>query len=259
MVKQRGGKEWDKEMHHRKWIKTVQAQPDVISMSFLPITSLLVNVPGSGFVNHAINLYLRYKHPIEGLHQFLEFQLPRQWAPLMSEVPLCPNRHRQISVFFPFNFIGPKLCVRTNMVDVGGRPVTGLRLCLVERKNNTLAIHLEHLSSLPEMIQLVDDPYNHKTPEPHNRKYIEAFGSWKGFSYVYTGPVESDDDSSIVTGAMLHVSSNGFKKLLSLRLRFSKVCNATLVKNPEWEGSPNIGQKCELSSEAKKPAHIGMM
>jgi hypothetical protein len=34
-------------------------EPDVISMSFIPITSLLNGVPGSGFLSHAINLYLR--------------------------------------------------------------------------------------------------------------------------------------------------------------------------------------------------------
>jgi hypothetical protein len=61
VVKRRGGREWDKEMPHSEWINTVQAEPDVISMSFLPITSLLNGVPGCGFLNHAINLYLRCK------------------------------------------------------------------------------------------------------------------------------------------------------------------------------------------------------
>jgi len=61
VVKRRGGREWDKEMPHSEWINTVQLEPDVISMSFLPITSLLNGVPGCGFLNHAINLYLRCK------------------------------------------------------------------------------------------------------------------------------------------------------------------------------------------------------
>jgi len=61
LVKRRGGNEWDKEMPHSEWIKTVQAEPDVISMSFLPVTSLLNGVPGVGFVSHAINMYLRCK------------------------------------------------------------------------------------------------------------------------------------------------------------------------------------------------------
>ncbi|XP_062230486.1 MACPF domain-containing protein At4g24290-like isoform X2 [Phragmites australis] len=263
VVKQRGGKKWDKEMPHSEWINTVQAEPDVISMSFLPITSLLNGVPGCGFLNHAINLYLRYKPPIEELHQFLEFQLPRQWAPVYSDLPLGPQRKRQSSASLPLSFMGPKLYVCTNMVDVGERPVTGLRLYLEGKKSNMLAIHLQHLCSLPQILQLQDDPYNHQTPEPHDRKYLEPFGSWKRFSHVYTAPLESDDDLSIVTGAQLHVSSHGFRKVLFLRLRFSKVCNAALVKNPEWEGSPNLGQKSGListlisthfSTVAQKPA-----
>ncbi|KAG0516450.1 hypothetical protein BDA96_09G004300 [Sorghum bicolor] len=263
VVKRRGGKEWDKDMPHSEWINTVQSEPDVISMSFLPITSLLNGVPGCGFLNHAINLYLRYKPPIEELHQFLEFQLPRQWAPVYSDHPLGPQRRKQSSASLALSFMGPRLYVCTNMVDVGERPVTGIRLYLEGKKSNMLGIHLQHLCTLPQILQLQDDPYNHRTPEPYDRKYLEPFGSWKRFSHVYTAPVESDDDSSIVTGAQLHVSSHGLRKVLFLRLNFSKVSNAALVKNPEWEGSPNLGQKSGListlisthfSTAAQKPA-----
>ncbi|KAA8519751.1 hypothetical protein F0562_014007 [Nyssa sinensis] len=82
---------------HNQWLSTVSNSPNVISMSFVPIVSLLSGVRGSGFLSHAINLYLRYKPPIEELHQFLEFQIPRQWAPLY---------------------------VNTAKVDSGNRPVT---------------------------------------------------------------------------------------------------------------------------------------
>lgn len=204
-------------------------------------------VPGCGFLNHAINLYLRYKPRVEELHQFLEFQLPRQWAPVYSDLPLGPQRKRQSSASLPVNLIGPKLYVCTNMVDVGKRPVTGLRLFLEGQKSNKLAIHLQHLCSLPQIIQLEDDTYNPQTPEAEIRKYYEPIGSWKRFSHVCTAPVDSDD-SSIVTGAHLEVVSHGFKKILFLRLHFSKVCNATSVKNPEWDGSPNLGQKSGLIS-----------
>lgn len=44
---------------HSKWLSTITGSPDVISMSFVPITSLLTGVRGSGFLNHAVNLYLR--------------------------------------------------------------------------------------------------------------------------------------------------------------------------------------------------------
>ncbi|GJN16670.1 hypothetical protein PR202_gb03687 [Eleusine coracana subsp. coracana] len=196
MPKRRGGRDKDF-MTHGEWLSTVQAQPDVISMSFIPITSLLNGVPGSGFLNHAINLYLRHKPPIGELHQFLEFQLPRQWAPVYSDLPLGPQRKRQSSASLP--------------VDVGKRPVTGLRLFLEGIKSNKLAIHLQHLCSLPQIIQLQDDPYNQQTPEAYDRKYYEPIGPWKRFSHVCTAPVESDDDSSIVTGAQLEVVNHGLK------------------------------------------------
>ena len=145
-------------------------------------------------------------------------------------------------------------------VDVGKRPVTGLRLFLEGRKSNKLAIHLQHLCSLPQIIQLEDDPYNHQTQE-YDRKYYEPIGPWKHFSHVCTAPVESDD-LSIVTGAQLEVVNHGFKKILFLRLCFSKACNVALVKNSEWENSPNLAQKSGListlisthfSSVAQKP------
>ncbi len=60
MPKRRGGRDKDI-LSHSEWLNTVQAEPDVISMSFIPITSLLNGVPGCGFLNHAINLYLRCK------------------------------------------------------------------------------------------------------------------------------------------------------------------------------------------------------
>ena len=61
MPKRRGGRDKDM-LSHSEWLNSVQAEPDVISMSFIPITSLLNGVPGSGFLNHAINLYLRCKY-----------------------------------------------------------------------------------------------------------------------------------------------------------------------------------------------------
>lgn len=56
--KRRGGSDI-KNLSHNEWLQSVQLEPDVITMSFIPITSLLNGVPGSGFLSHAINLYLR--------------------------------------------------------------------------------------------------------------------------------------------------------------------------------------------------------
>lgn len=63
IFKRRGGND-NKDLLHHEWLNTVQLEPDVISMSFVPITSLLNGVPGSGFLSHAINLYLRCEYEI---------------------------------------------------------------------------------------------------------------------------------------------------------------------------------------------------
>ena len=58
------------------------------------------------------------KPPIEELRQFFEFQLPRQWAPVFSELPLGPQRRQQNNAFLQFSFMGPKLYVNTNPVNL---------------------------------------------------------------------------------------------------------------------------------------------
>ncbi|EEF35942.1 conserved hypothetical protein [Ricinus communis] len=246
IYKRRGGND-DKRLSHSEWLYTVQFEPDVISMSFIPITSLLNGIPGSGFLSHAINLYLRYKPPIEELHQFLEFQLPRQWAPVFSELPLGPQRKQQSTASLQFSLMGPKLFVNTTPVDVGKRPVTGLRLYLEGKRSNRLAIHLQHLSSLPKVFQLADDPNGNFNQESYDRKYYEKV-QWKNFSHVCTAPVESDEELSIVTGGQLQVENSGFKNILFLRLRFSTVTGAAAVKHPEWDGSPGLAPKSGLIS-----------
>lgn len=47
---------------HNQWLSTVSQYPNVISMSFVPIASLLSGIRGSGFLGHAINLYLRCEY-----------------------------------------------------------------------------------------------------------------------------------------------------------------------------------------------------
>lgn len=244
--KRRGGSD-DKNLSHNQWLQTVQLEPDVISMSFIPITSLLNGVPGSGFLSHAINLYLRYKPPIEELHQFLEFQLPRQWAPVFSDLPLGPQWKQRSSASLQFSFMGPRLYVNTIPVDVGKRPVTGLRLYLEGKKSNRLAIHMQHLSSLPKIFQLEDDPNENFRRKSYDKRFYEKV-QWKNFSHVCTAPVESEEELSIVTGAQLQVENYGFKNILFLRLKFSTVLGAKEVKHPEWDGSPGLGAKSGLIS-----------
>lgn len=55
------------------------------------------------------------KPPIEELHQFLEFQLPRQWAPVFGELAVGPEK-QQSGASLQFSFMGPKLYVNSNLV-----------------------------------------------------------------------------------------------------------------------------------------------
>lgn len=158
ICKRRSGSEY-RNLKHSELLHSVQLEQDVITMSFIPITSLLNGVSGSGYLSHAINLYLRYKPPIEELHQFLEFQLLRQWAPMFDDLPLGPHRKQQNMPSLQFSFYGPRLYVNTTLVDVGNRPVTGMRLYLEGKRSNCLVIHLQHLSSLPTIFQLEEDPH----------------------------------------------------------------------------------------------------
>lgn len=50
--------------NHSKWLQTVPINPEAILFKFVPITSLLTGIPGSGYLSHAINLYLRCEHSI---------------------------------------------------------------------------------------------------------------------------------------------------------------------------------------------------
>uniref|UniRef100_A0A453PIM5 MACPF domain-containing protein n=1 Tax=Aegilops tauschii subsp. strangulata TaxID=200361 RepID=A0A453PIM5_AEGTS len=122
---------------HAEWLPTVPAAPDVINAKLVPITSLLRGVAGTGFLSHAINLYLRYKPPLADLRYFLDFQHHRMWAPVLGELPLGPCSNRQGSgPALHFSLLGSKLYVSSSQVVVSNLPVTGMRLHLEGKKNN---------------------------------------------------------------------------------------------------------------------------
>ncbi|GFY81494.1 MAC/Perforin domain-containing protein [Actinidia rufa] len=102
---------------HSKWLQTVAANPDAILFKFVPITSLLTGVPGSGYLSHAINLYLRYKPALEDLQYFLEFQVPRQWAPMFCELPLRHQRRKGSCPTLQFRFLGPKMHISSTQIQ----------------------------------------------------------------------------------------------------------------------------------------------
>jgi hypothetical protein len=237
--------------NHNEWLSTISQSPNVISMSFVPITSLLSGVRGNGFLTHAVNLYLRYKPPMEELHQFFEFQIPRQWAPVYGDLPLGLRRRKEASPSLKITFMGPKLYVNTTQVDSGNRPVTGVRLHLEGKKCDHLAIHLQHLSSLPQILQISDNPGHEPIDEAVDRDYFEPV-KWSIFSHVCTAPVEYneshiDDYASIVTKAWFEVKVIGMKKILFLRLGYSMVALAKIRKS-EWDGPANSSRKSGVFS-----------
>lgn len=136
-------------------------------------------------------------------------------------------------------------------VDSENRPVTGIRLYLEGKKSDHLAIHLQHLSTLPETLQLSDDLSYNPANDPIQKDYIEAV-KWSVFSHICTQPVQYngariDDSASIVTKAWLEVKGMGMKKVLFLRLGFSMVASAE-IRRSEWDGPTTSTRKSGVIS-----------
>ncbi|KAF3331562.1 MACPF domain-containing protein [Carex littledalei] len=101
--------------NHCEWVLTVPTHTDAINFTFVPITSLLKGIPGTGFLSHAINLYLRYKPPLSELKYFLDFQHQKIWAPTQNDHPLGPSSNRVAeSPALYFSPMSPKLHVSRN-------------------------------------------------------------------------------------------------------------------------------------------------
>ncbi|CAK7326828.1 unnamed protein product [Dovyalis caffra] len=243
---------------HYDWLPTVSSMPDAIHFSFIPITSLLKDVPGKGFLSHAINLYLRYKPPISDLHYFLDFQSHKIWAPVHNDLPLGPSTNvASSSSALHFYLLGPKLYVNTSQVTVGKRPVTGMRFYLEGMKCNRLAIHLQHITSTPTILEnKIDDSMQlwRGSDDIDNEGYFEAIYR-KRFSHVCTAPVKYDpkwstrkDVAYIVTGAKLQIKNHNSKSVLHLRLLFSKVSYSFIVQSSWAQGSSGFSQKSGLFS-----------
>ncbi|KAI3732584.1 hypothetical protein L1987_63790 [Smallanthus sonchifolius] len=246
IFRRRGGD--DLEQSHTLWEKTVKYSPDVIAMSFIPITSLLEGLPGKEHLTRAINLYLECKPQIEELRYFLEFQVARVWAPLQDWLP-GPQRKEPVCPYLQFSMMGQKLYVSQDQISVGRKPVTGLRLCLEGSKHNRLTIHLQHLQSLPKILRPYWDTHvaigapKWLGPEEQDSRWFEPV-KWKNFSHVSTAPIESPEafvgDSCgvhMVTGAQLGVWDFGSRNVLYMKLLFSWLPGCT-VRRSFWDHSP---------------------
>ena len=128
--------------------------------------------------------------------------------------------------------------------------MTGLRLCLEGSKQNRLAIHLQHLTSLPKILQPYWDthvaigPPKWQGPEEQDSRWFEPV-KWKKFSHVSTAPIESPStfigDLSgvyIVTGAQLGVWDFGSRNVLYMKLLYSRLPGCT-TRRSLWDHSPN--------------------
>jgi len=264
----RGGNVYSK--HHSEWLDQVSKTPDAIFFKFVPITSLLTGIQGSGYLSHAINLYLRYKPTSVDLQYFLEFQVPRQWAPMFNELALGPQRRKTSFPAFQFSYWSPKLLVNTVQVVSSENPVTGLRLFLEGRKSNRLAIHIQHLSNLPCMLRhsLTSIPSSERFPsqwresDGSNPGFLEPI-NWKSYGHVCTAFVEADSNWHdklsngifVVTGAKLFIKGNWTKKILHLGLQFTHIPNCTIQKS-QWRSAPAaIEHKSSILSNISTTCH----
>ncbi|KAJ1279166.1 hypothetical protein BS78_04G134300 [Paspalum vaginatum] len=237
--------------NHSKWLQTVPKKPDAIMFKFVPITSLLTGIPGSGYLSHAINLYLRYKPDLHDLQYFLEFQVPLQWAPMFNELVLGPQKRKGSYPSMQFRFLGPKLHVSTSQVSSSQKPVVGLRLYLEGRKCNRLAIHVQHLSSAPSMIgdSMASTMSEWRESEDSDPGYIEAV-QWRNYSCVCTSAIKYNPEWHkrapggvfIVTGAQLVTKGTWSKKVLHLKLLYTHIPNCT-IQRTEWSRAPAASQK----------------
>ncbi|KAE8722571.1 hypothetical protein F3Y22_tig00013960pilonHSYRG00284 [Hibiscus syriacus] len=237
---------------HSNWLQTVPAKPEGISFKFVPITSLLTGIPGSGYLSHAINLYLRYKPASEDLRYFLEFQVPRQWAPMFCELPLRHHRKKASCPSLQFAFMGPKIQVSSTQVSSELKPVVGLRLYLEGKKCNRLALHVQHLSSLPNIMTVPSGlPCQWRGSDDYKSsdQYLEAV-QWKRFSNICTSVVKHDPNwfqdvpngVFIVTGAQLLSKGKWPKTVLHLRLLYTRIPDCTIRKT-EWGAAPETSRK----------------
>ncbi|CAN1847309.1 MACPF domain-containing protein CAD1, partial [Linum perenne] len=180
---------------------------------------------------------------------------------LLEGVPGIKHLARAIDLYLECEFVYSLIFVILSQVTVGRKPVTGLRLSLEGIKQNRLAIHLQHLVSLPKILQphwdahvAIGAPKWHG-PEEQDSRWFEPI-KWKNFSHVSTAPIEYTETSigdlsgvHIVTGAQLGVWEFGAKNVLHLKLLFSKVPGCT-IRRSVWDHSPSTSSAQSSSSSS---------
>ncbi|KAK1270715.1 MACPF domain-containing protein [Acorus gramineus] len=141
------------------------------------------------------------------------------------------------------------------MVSSGGNPVTGLRLYLEGKKCNRLAIHVQHLSSLPSMNEWSQSKSSQTLPcqwrgsEDSASNYLEPI-KCRRYSHVCTSAVKHNPEWCqktpngvfVVTGAQLVTKKEWTKSALHLCLQFMHLPNCSIQKM-EWTQAPAAAHK----------------
>lgn len=137
------------------------------------------------------------------------------------------------------------------------KPVVGLRLYLEGKKCNQLALHVQHLSSLPNTMNV--SLANNSKSKPclwrgsdefeFSGQFLEPV-KWRKYSNICTSVVKHDPnwlkgESSgvyIVTGAQLISTGKWPKTILHLRLLYTHLPNCSIRKS-EWSAAPESSHK----------------
>ncbi|CAA2974683.1 Hypothetical predicted protein [Olea europaea subsp. europaea] len=147
-----------------------------------------------------------------------------------------------------------------NEVSVGRKPVTGMQLCLEGIKQNRLSIHLQHLASLPKILQPYWDMHiaigapKWQGPEEQDSRWFEPV-KWKKFSHVSTEPIENSETFIggaisgvyIVTGAQLGVWDFGSRNVLHMKLLYSRLPGCT-IRRSLWDHVSSDKSRKQFSS-----------
>ncbi|GAB2302878.1 hypothetical protein Dimus_036872, partial [Dionaea muscipula] len=134
------------------------------------------------------------KPPIEELAEFLDFQLPRQWAPAYGDLPLRLRRKKDASPYLQDAFMGPKLYISTDPLVTRAAAADDHKY--FEPIKSGIFSHISHF------------------PVEHNGSCIEV-------------------SASIVTKARLEVKVIGMKKILFMIISFVPTSALVTIFNLE--------------------------
>lgn len=147
-------------------------------------------------------------------------------------------------------------------VSCDEKPVIGLRLFLEGKKSNRLAMHVQHLSSVPDTItHALSKSTTTRRPsqwrgsdEYEPRAQILEPVRWKRYSNICSSVVKHDPNwldqgpaggVYIVTGAQLISKRNWPKTILHLRLLFTHLPNC-IIRKTEWASAPAVARKSNI-------------